>query len=84
MIQKMADYHVSAGLFGIYAGRINKKGDKWLEKSDVTEECFHAVRDYLVMECKEKKLSQTGFEWKRKDGKIVELIVSVKEGEDNA
>lgn len=36
------------------------------------------------MECEEKKLSQTGFEWKRKDDKIVELIVSVKDGEDNA
>lgn len=80
----MAEYHVSAGLFGIYAGRINKKGDKWLEKSDVTEECFHAVRDYLVMECEEKKLSQTGFEWNRTDGKIVELMVSIKDGENDA
>ena len=80
----MSEYHVSAGLFGIYAGRINKKGDKWLEKSNVTEECFHAVRDYLVMEYEEKKLSQAGFEWKRKDGKIIELMVSIKDGEDNA
>ena len=80
----MTEYHVSAGLFGIYAGRINKKGDKWLEKSDVTEECFHAVRDYLVMECEEKKQSEAGFQWNRKDGKTVELIVRIKEKETNA
>lgn len=80
----MAEYHVSAGAFGIYAGRINKKGDKWLEKSDVTEECFHAVRDYLAMECEEKKQDCAGFLWKRKDGKFVELLVKIKDGEDNA
>ena len=80
----MTEYHVSAGLFGIYAGRFNKKGDKCLEKSDVTEECFHAVRDYLVMECEEKKQSEAGFQWNTKDDKTVELIVRIKEKETNA
>ena len=79
----MAEYHVSAGAFGIYAGRINKKGDKWLEKSDVTDEALCAVRDYLVDKLQENKKTEGGYEWNRKDGKIVELIVKIKDGENN-
>jgi hypothetical protein len=34
----MADYHVGAGLFGIYAGTLNPKGDTWRnEKSAIRE-----------------------------------------------
>lgn len=80
----MAEYHVSAGLFGIYAGRINKKGDQWLEKSDVTDETLCAVRDYLYDQAIAENKSIWGYEWGRKDGKIVELIVKIREGEDNA
>lgn len=80
----MAEYHVSAGAFGIYAGKANKDGTEWLDKSDVTEECFHAVRDYLAMECEQKNQDCAGFLWKRKDGKFVELLVRIKDGDDNA
>lgn len=41
-------YHVGCGLFGIYAGTLNKKGDMWLHKSDVTEEVFNSVAQYCV------------------------------------
>lgn len=78
----MSGYHVSAGIAGIYAGKTNKNGTEWLDKSDVTEECFHAVRDYLVMECEAKKQNEAGFIWNRKDGKVVELLIRIKDGEN--
>lgn len=33
----MADYHVGCGIFEIYAGTLNKKGDLWKNKSMVKE-----------------------------------------------
>lgn len=42
------EYHVGCGITGIYAGVLNKKGDMWLHKSDVTEEAFHALAQYCV------------------------------------
>lgn len=44
----MAEYHVGCGVFGIYAGVLNKKGDKWLHKSDVTDECISASAQFLL------------------------------------
>ena len=44
----MAEYHVGCGITGIYAGRINKKKDMWLEKSDVTDEACSAVAQFLM------------------------------------
>lgn len=44
----MAEYRVGCGAFGIYAGVINKKGDKWLRKSDVTDECIGASAQFLL------------------------------------
>lgn len=43
----MADYHVGAGLFGIYAGTLNPKGDTWRNKSEVTKEALGAAAQYL-------------------------------------
>ena len=43
----MAEYHVGCGLFGIYAGTLNKKGDMWINKSDVTEEVLDSAFQYL-------------------------------------
>jgi hypothetical protein len=31
----------------IYAGKINKKGNEWLEKVDLTEEILSAVAQYM-------------------------------------
>lgn len=80
----MPDYHVSAGVFGrVYAGTLMPKKDgkphMWRNKSDVTEEAIAAVRDHMVGDClneKEGKL-QGGYEWTRKDGKKVLLMVKV-------
>lgn len=44
----MAEYHVGCGVFGIYAGTLNKKGDKWINKSDVTHEAINAVAQFLL------------------------------------
>lgn len=44
----MAEYHVGCGVFAIYAGTLNKKGDMWLHKSDVTDEAFCAVANYCL------------------------------------
>jgi len=67
----------------IYVGRINSKGDKWLEKREATEEVVEAVRDSFVLHMAEYQ-TQYGYEWTRVDGKIVRLICSVLEPEETA
>lgn len=83
----MPDYHVSAGVFGeIYAGTLMPKKDgkpqMWRNKSVVTDEAIVAVRDYMASECLDEKNGKTqgGYEWKRKDGKKVLLLVKVVDG----
>ena len=49
----MAEYHVGCGAFGIYAGTLNKKGDMWLNKSEVTDEVLGASAQYLMEHEKE-------------------------------
>ena len=44
----MANYHVGCGIAGIYAGTLNKKGDMWVNKSDVTDEAINAVAQFLL------------------------------------
>lgn len=84
----MAEYHVGCGAFGIYAGTLEPKNKTlWRNKSDVTEEAIEAVRDHMVLEllggfdC--PKASLSGWEWKLKNGRTVELRVTIKENEDN-
>lgn len=81
----MPDYHVGAGLFGIYAGTLmpEKEGkpQMWRNKTDVTDEAINAVRDYMMDECIDEKNNklQGGYEWKRKDGKKISLIVKIED-----
>lgn len=44
----MANYHVGCGAFGIYAGTLNKKGNMWTNKSEVTDECLSSSAQYLL------------------------------------
>lgn len=76
----MAEYHVGCGNLGsaIYAGTLNKKKDMWLHKSDVTAEAIEAVRDYFLLTMGDGS-KQTGYEWERKDGAIVQLVLKIKE-----
>ena len=79
----MAEYHVGCGAFSIYAGTLNKNKTMWQNKSEVTDEAISAVRDYMVREllggldC--SKATTSGYEWTLKDGRVVELRVTVKE-----
>lgn len=77
-------YHVACGqdTGRIYAGTINKKGDKWTNKTDVTEEALAAVRDHLVMiwEAQEEKdATSFGYQWTKKDGTAVTLQVTFEQ-----
>lgn len=80
----MAEYHVGCGVFGIYAGTLNSKNKSmWQNKSEVTNEALCAVRDYMVMEllggteC--TKATSSGYEWTLKDGRTVELRVTISD-----
>ena len=55
----------------------------WRNKSDVTDEAIVAVRDYMIDEClnEEAGKNQGGYEWTRKDGKKVLLLVKVMDGD---
>ena len=44
----MANYHVGCGITGIFAGTLNKKGDTWVNNSDVTDEAISAVAQFLL------------------------------------
>lgn len=80
----MAEYHVGCGAFGIYAGTLNSR-DKtlWKCKSDCTDEAINAVRDYMIQELLGEldcsKAMSSGYEWTLKDGRVVELRITVKE-----
>lgn len=47
------EYHVGCGSFGIYAGRLNKQGNMWVSKSDVTQEVLDCAFEYLYNNKKE-------------------------------
>lgn len=79
----MAEYHVGCGVFGIYAGTLKPKHpDEWQNKTDVTDEAIAAVRDHMVwdllggFDC--PNATSSGWEWTLKDGRIVELRITIK------
>lgn len=78
----MAEYHVGCGAFAIYAGTLNKAKTLWQNKTECTDEAIDAVRDYMVSEFLDNyKGDKTtgGYEWTLKDGRILELRVTIKE-----
>lgn len=56
----MAEYHVGCGAFGIYAGTLNKSGERWLNKIEVTDEACRAVAQYLIEHEEKMKFSYNG------------------------
>ena len=56
----MAEYHVGCGILGIYAGVLNKNGDLWQRKSEVTNEALDAVANYLIINEKEFRFTYQG------------------------
>ena len=80
----MAEYHVGCGAFAIYAGTLNAKNKNlWQNKTECTDEAINAVRDYMVQkllggfDC--NKAISSGYEWTLKDGRVVELRVTIKQ-----
>ena len=74
----MAEYHVGFGFNGIYAGIINKKGDKWLRKSDVTIEAIDSVLGFMYQQIPEGKQS-TAYAVQTGDGKYAILTAEVSD-----
>jgi len=58
----VVEYHVGAGLFGIYAGTLNPKGDTWRNKSEVTREALGAAAQYLMENEKEFRFKRNSDE----------------------
>ena len=54
------EYHVGCGLFGIYAGRLNKQKNMWVSKSDVTQEVLNCAFEYLYTNKKEVRCNVNG------------------------
>lgn len=81
------EYHVSAGVFGIYCGTLNnprKDGTiTWKNKTECTDEALCAVRDFLKTEADSYNLSRHGYEWTLKNGEIVRLIIEIDGRESN-
>lgn len=77
----MAEYHVGCGAFGIYAGTVNKKGDMWLNQSEVTEEATHAVIQYvkqnMTLDKKSTRTDKFGF----CDGSVMYVTYEIIKGE---
>jgi hypothetical protein len=69
----MSEYHVGCGAFRIYAGTLNKKGDMWTHKSDVTLEAMGAVAQHLL-----EHKSVFRFEYKGK-----QMVLKVEESESD-
>lgn len=78
----MAEYHVGCGAFGIYAGTLNSRNKStWQNKTECTDEALAAVRDYIIQEelgGLDSGKTTGGYTWKLKDGRTVELCVTIK------
>lgn len=79
----MAEYHIGCGVLGIYAGTLNSRNKNlWQNKTECTDEAIYAVRDYMInellggLEC--DKAQSSGYKWTLKDGRTVELSVTIK------
>jgi len=57
----------------IAAGSFSKN-DRWIPRSDVTEEAFIAVRDFLLTTMpKDQKMN--GLQWKDQNGTVLKLVL---------
>lgn len=77
----MSEYHVSCGMFSIYAGTVKKNGTEWKDKTRVTDEAIEAVRDWLLSEAQFNNKTSSGYSWTTKEGNTVTLRVSIEDKE---
>lgn len=73
----MFDCHIFANSSGIYINQINMN-DGHNEITEITNEAIQAVRDYFYNNAKMIKEPIWGYEWDTKDGRIIELIVKIR------
>ena len=52
-----------------------------LEQANREDEIICTVRDFLVTQAERNDSNTFGYEWTRKDGKVVELRVILKDGD---
>lgn len=64
-------------------GRLGKARTHLLEWEEREDEILCAVRDFLCDKAKKNGSNEFGYEWDRKDGKVVELRVLIKDGDGN-
>ena len=74
----MAEYHVTCGLAGIYAGTLKKSGIEWLNKSDVTNEAIGAVVEYMYFKIPDGE-NTFAYGFKMRDGKYVRLKIEASD-----
>lgn len=72
----MAEYHVGCGIFGIYAGTLNKKKDAWINKSEVTNEAIDAVINHMYFQLPDGE-NTFAYAVKMKDGRYARLKIEV-------
>jgi hypothetical protein len=81
--KKEVIFHVSCNSNNnvIYAGTVNKKGNKWLKQTDVTQEAIAAVRDHFmnVKSMQEEDTDIVGYQWKTADGRSITLQLVIEE-----
>lgn len=71
---KMPEFHVSAGIGGIYAGITNSKGE-WKDRDRVTTEAVEAVRDYFLAIRETDGVDSMEYKWVTGDGSEVTLTL---------
>lgn len=79
----MTEYHVGCGIAGIYAGIMKGKSkNEWKDKTLCTDEAIAAVSEWMVQnllggyDC--KKAENGAYVYKLKDGRKLELSVTIK------
>ncbi len=77
----MAEYHVGCNPETniIYAGTVNKKGDKWVNQSVVTEEVLGAVRNHFLWIAGKEETNEVGYRWTLDDGRAVTLKLIIED-----
>ena len=61
-------------------GRVGKAKTHLLEWEEREDEILCAVRDFLCEHANQTNSNTFGYEWTRKDGKVVELRATIKDG----
>ena len=74
-------YHVGydPNTNNIYAGTVNKKGNKWVNKTVVNDECLAAVANHFLWIARKEETNEAGYRWTYNDGSAVTIKVVVEE-----